>query len=624
MKNFVPHTQEKTSSQQSRLLGLTAGALALATVSASAASATWSASPTNGFWEASGAENNWSTGAGTFPGATVGTANTDAATFLTSSSTNILINASTSNALALNIGSIVFGASGAAPSSFTIGTLGGNALSLSNSGTIVLSSGITGSNITQTINAPLVLAGAGYTIRNDSSTVSNTLQIAGTISGSSGATSLTLRGGNSGTNTVSGLISNGGASSLALNKFDGATWILTNRANSYSGQTTVNGGILRAVDSSTYGSGNLTMTGGGALGTGQVTINGGQLQLRVNGDNTSASQTLTYANSSIFANNSATSTVDLDRASGATAANKTLAFAAGSVARGGTLTVTSANGYRLQLNNMNISGSGDGSYTFNPTTGRVLLSGTFNNNTNSSTATAILGGTSAGNEVSASLINGVGTARILAVTKSGASTWTLSSSNSYSGATVVTAGTLLVSGTHTGGGAYSVTGGTFGGSGSITAASLTASAGTKLTAGGDGILSNTFTLSLAGGMDLSAASNNTGAYLFDLAGVSASDKITLTTGTLNVGTLDFADFTFNALSGFGAGTYVLFDAASAISGSIGTASGTIGGLSATLSIDSLNNNVVLTVVPEPGAAALLGAALSGLFFVRRNRRNVGN
>lgn len=605
----------------SLLPGMLAALLA-STASTFAASATWNASAANGYWEASGAENNWSTGAGTFPGATSGTTNADTATFLSSTTTVISIDASTTNALGLNIKNITFGVSGAAPSSFTIGSTSGNGLVLSDAGIMMLSSGITGSNITQTINAPLTLAGTSYTIRNDSTTTSNTVVVNGAIlGGSATATTLTLRGGNAGANTVNGLISNGSASSLAVAKSDGATWILANRANSYTGNTTVGGGILRAIDTFTYASGSQTMTGGGAMGKGQVVINGGTLQLRVNGDNTAATQTLTYQNSSIFMNSSATSLIDLDRASGSTAENKTLAFASASGGRGGKLTVTGSNGYKLQLNNMNLSGSGDGGYTLNPTTGTVLLTGTVNNNTNSTTATLILDGTSTGNEVQANMINGVGTARVFAVTKSGTSTWTLSGTNTYTGNTVISAGTLLINGSHVAGsGTYDVTGGVLGGSGSITAASLSLAAGAKLAPGGDGAASDAFTFSLAGGMDLSAASN--GAFLFDLAGVSASDGITLTTGTLNVGTLDFSDFGFTALAGFGQGEYVLFDAASAIQGSIGSATGTINGLTATLSIDSVNNNVLLIVVPEPGTTVLLTAGLLGwmVFGIRRRQQ----
>ncbi len=200
-----------------------------------------------------------------------------------------------------------------------------------------------------------------------------------------------------------------------------------------------------------------------------------------------------------------------------------------------------------------------------------------------------------------------------------AGTLVLNGSNTYGGTTIVNAGTHLVNGTHTGGGAYTIgAAGKLGGTGSIAAASLTASAGGKLTPGGDGVVGTAFTLALTGSMNLSASSNDSGAYLFDLASTIASDKVTLTSGTLNLGTLDFADFTFNALSGFGAGTYTLFDASSPISGALGNASGAIGDFTGTLSFDNINNDVLLTVVPEPTTGGLL-AGSAGLLLGRRRR-----
>ena len=84
---------------------------------------------------------------------------------------------------------------------------------------------------------------------------------------------------------------------------------------------------------------------------------------------------------------------------------------------------------------------------------------------------------------------------------------------------------------------------------------------------------------------------------FDLDAVGANDKVTLTAGTLDIGALNFNEFTFSNVGGLAAGVYTLFDATTAnnISGSIGTASGSIGAFSGALSIDGTSKLLQLTV-----------------------------
>ncbi len=257
---------------------------ALAALSANhstqAASATWNASPTNGVWEAAGAENNWLTGPGTFPGALNAITGFDVANFLTSSVTTVTINSTAGNTSPLGIGSITFGAV-ASPSAFTIGTVGGNSLLLANGGSIAILSGSTVEGAIQTINAPLVLQPASnstagtYSFNNASSLTGSILKIGGTVTGgtTTSAITLILTGSNTSANEISGVVSDGGAGSgLAISKTGVGTWILSG-ANSYTGSTTVNAGILSLSGSA----------GSLALSASPVVLNGGEFRLNNQG-----------------------------------------------------------------------------------------------------------------------------------------------------------------------------------------------------------------------------------------------------------------------------------------------------------------------------------------------------
>jgi len=225
----------------------------------------------------------------------------------------------------------------------------------------------------------------------------------------------------------------------------------------------------------------------------------------------------------------------------------------------------------------------------------------------------------------------------LSLTKNGTGDLTMTGAiNNLERTTNINAGTLIINSTTTSFGdvvattAISVNnGGTLGGTGNITTTAgdnIVVADGGKLEAGLDGSAGK-LTMALANAtLDISAATAGvgTGWLRFDLGANTTAgttyDQFDLTGGALKIGTanLSFADFDFNAIAGFGAGNYTLFQTTTAIDGSLSDSnSGTINGLSSSLSISG--NNLILTAVPEPSTWALIACSLATLVVLRRRR-----
>ena len=205
---------------------------------------------------------------------------------------------------------------------------------------------------------------------------------------------------------------------------------------------------------------------------------------------------------------------------------------------------------------------------------------------------------------------------------------TLGNANTYNGATNVNGGTLIVSGSLNGTTSVNVnSGGTLAGNGSITTGgngNVTVAGGGSL-APGDDAAPAPLTLALGTGvLDLSAAAGGTGYLKFALG--LTSDQIALNSGSLNIGAglLNLNDFAFSDAGGFSQGTYVLFNTTAPIVGTLGAnLSGPVLGYDATLAFANGGDQLVLNVVPEPGAlTAFFGGVgmLLGLQRVRRGAR----
>jgi len=170
--------------------------------------------------------------------------------------------------------------------------------------------------------------------------------------------------------------------------------------------------------------------------------------------------------------------------------------------------------------------------------------------------------TLSGTNTNANTISGIianGSATTLGLTKSGAGTWVLSGSNSYTGNTTVSGGTLQINGSYAGNGTGNTSLLTIGG-GTL---SVGSSAGT-LTFGGDGYAygaavgdsGSTGTLIINGGVTNIAGAGGTAASLnigTNTGGGAGNGTVTITGGVLNVG----SRILMSANSGSSLGTLTL-------------------------------------------------------------------
>ena len=223
-----------------------------------------------------------------------------------------------------------------------------------------------------------------------------------------------------------------------------------------------------------------------------------------------------------------------------------------------------------------------------------------------------------------------------ALTKTGTGRLTLGNAYSfYEGPTIIKGGSLILAGTTLNATARVEvqSGATLSGRGTIelrpTGGDIQLLAGGKLSPGDSLIFGDPFGTLYAScnffefDISLGVAAAASQALLFDLGTPAESDKIVVTNSALDIGIggLAFDDFVFTALSGFGAGTYTLFDGDTSLVGSLDSdlahLTGSIGGYAGTLSLADGGRDIVINVVPEPGTLTLLLGATALLGWRRR-------
>ncbi|MHA3774044.1 autotransporter-associated beta strand repeat-containing protein [Verrucomicrobiota bacterium sgz303538] len=438
---------------------------------------------------------------------------------------------------------------------------------------------------------------ANGTVAAATTTFSNTGSIVATGAGNR---TLTLGGTNTGTNVFAPKITDsvdGGITSLV--KADAGTWSLTN-SNTYTGATSVNGGVLIFSNLSSLGAGTAINLGGGTLrwgsgntadittrtvtltagtsildtngqsitlanaigGTGALRKLGGGI-LTLNGENTfTGNVTIGNSNGGIRITNSSalgvgakTITITgnegvanaphllLDASSGNIVLPSSLSFTTSNDGRNGagtTSAITNVAGNNTINGNFTLT-TGGGATAFLVNGGSLTLNGTLTPNTSGRFAVF----TGAGNGLANGVLQNQNTTNILSVDKEGAGTWVLNGANTYTGSTNVKQGTLITNTASTGGGAVTVSDG--------------ATFGVRIADAGQKFQTSALTVGTATGsggnlaFDLGAIGNPTiGVINTGSLSLNGSVKVAVSGTNLSIGTIKLVSYGTLSGAGFGA------------------------------------------------------------------------
>lgn len=505
-------------------------------------------------------------------------------------------------------------------------------------GTITLESGSFrwfGSGGTKTFDDRQFFLGGNGSIYNRST--DNSAIVISTNLGQSGTgtRTLTLGGNNSAAGTFAGNIGNNGASAVTLTKTEGNIWALGG-TNTYTGDTNL---LASGTTGVLIFQGAQSLSSGTTLKFAQASSSVQSVRFLDDGVapgiisfnrpiEFGGSNTLQNLNIAVGNNNTNNGGSSAGTTTGRTIQVGNITFTS-TAADTNTTTINAtspnSNGYRLQtgvitLNNLVTRTAGQTTVTaLNPTSANMTVGSITmaNGNTgiaNDGVPVLRLTGTSSDNRVTGIISNAAdfATGQALSLQKQGTSTWVLEGDNTYTGATSVTAGALIINGnSSTATGAVSVTG---------ASALATATLGGIGIVGGNTTLNNFSVLSPGqspGTLTFSSALtlNNGATYTFeggDLVAVGGILTLTdnwilaLGSGLSDGGSVTL--FTYGTAGGFDlAPTFDITNLGFSPSGA--------------LSLSDTGSSIVLnglSVVPEPGAPLI---CTLGLLVLLRRRRN---